>query len=165
MSQLKIGLVGCGGISEAHVRGLQRLRDASIDTVEVVATCDIVEEAAVKRAEQISKFQGSKPKVYTDLDRMLAQEDVDAVDICTDHSTHHSVALRCMEEGKHVLVEKPIGVTIRAGKLMVDEAEKRNLILAVAENYRRSTQNRAINWAIRNGKIGNPTLFFWHELN
>jgi len=164
MDHLRLALVGCGGISEAHIRGLERLRMASLDAVEVVATCDVVEDAAAKRAQQISKFQKTKPRVYTQLDSMLKKEDVDAVDICTDHSTHHTVALRCVEEGRHVLVEKPVGITIRAGRMMVREAERRNLVLAVAENYRRSAQNRAINWAIRSGRIGQPNLFFWHEL-
>jgi len=165
MDPLRLALVGCGGISEAHVRGLERLRMASLDTVEVVATCDVVEDAAIKRAQQISKFQKTRPRVYTQLDSMLQKEDLDAVDICTDHSTHHTVALRCMEEGRHVLVEKPVGITIRAGRMMVREAERKNLVLAVAENYRRSAQNRAINWAIRSGRIGQPNLFFWHELS
>jgi len=165
MAILRMALIGCGGISGAHVEGLRQLNGAGFMDVQVVATCDLIETAAQRRAQELGAFQKQTPKPYTDLKKMLASEKIDAVDICTEHRSHHSVALPCMEAGKHVIVEKPLGITMRACKAMIDSADDHGLILAVAENYRRGSENRAINWAVSTGKIGDPRIIFWQQLN
>ncbi len=165
MAALRMALIGCGGISGAHVEGLRQLNAAGLTDVQVVATCDLIEGAAQKRAKDLAAFQKQMPKAYTDLEKMLASEEIDAVDICTEHRSHHTIALACMEAGKHVIVEKPLGITMRACKAMIDSADDHGLILAVAENYRRGAENRAINWAISTGKIGDPRMIFWQQLS
>ena len=165
MAVLRMALIGCGGISGAHVEGLRQLNAAGLTDVQVVATCDLIEGAAQKRAKDLAAFQKQMPKAYTDLEKMLASEEIDAVDICTEHRSHHTIALACMEAGKHVIVEKPLGITMRACKAMIDSADDHGLILAVAENYRRGAENRAINWAISTGKIGDPRMIFWQQLS
>jgi predicted dehydrogenase len=161
---LRVGLIGCGGISRAHVKGLQMLKEAGVCNLEFTACQDIVLENARKRATEIAAVQGKEPSVYSSLDEMLEKEDsVRAVDICTDHLTHHSAALKCLEARKHVLIEKPLAITIRAGRMIVDAAKRNGRTLAVAENYRRMPANRAINWCIRTGKIGKPRALMWIE--
>ena len=165
MDKVKTAIVGCGGISRAHVNGLSQLHGADASCVDIVATCDLVGDLARERAVQISDFQGGAPKVYTDLDEMLEKESPEAVDICTEHRSHHKIALKCIEAGTHVLVEEPLGVTMRACRAMIDAADQEGVILAVAENYRRNSENRAIHWAVETGKIGDPRMVFWQQLN
>jgi len=67
----------------------------------------------------------------------------------------------CLEEGLNVIIEKPLGITMRAARKIIDAAEKHGRVLAVAENYRRSPNNRAIWWAIKQGLIGEPRMIVW----
>jgi predicted dehydrogenase len=63
-----------------------------------------------------------------------------------------------------VLVEKPLAITMRAGKLMLDAAEKAGRVLAVAENYRRDAGQRAIKWALSEGRIGEVRMIYWIDI-
>ena len=113
MEQLQLALVGCGGMAGAHVRGLEELAQAGIDDIQVVACCDLVEAQAQQRADELAQFQAHKPAIYTDVERMLAHtENLDAVDICALHSQHHILAVACLAAGKHVIIEKPLAITL-----------------------------------------------------
>ncbi|MFA6112021.1 MAG: Gfo/Idh/MocA family oxidoreductase [Candidatus Latescibacterota bacterium] len=165
MEPVKLGFIGCGGIAGAHVNGLKALWEHQVRPFEVVAACDVVEANARQLAEKVAEFQGRPPKVYTDLEQMLTgSEGLEAVDICTLHSEHHTVAVPSLEAGKHVLIEKPLGITMRAGRLILEAAVQARRHLAVAENYRRSPQERARHWAIRQGRIGAPRTFYWQDV-
>lgn len=160
-SKLRIALVGCGGIMDLHLKGYVELLTHDMDVFEIVATCDMKEELAEEKSRKIAVFQNFKPRVYVDLEKMLENESLDAVDLALPHDLHHTVASRCLEEGLHVIIEKPLGITMRAAKMIIDKAEKSNRVLAVAENYRRSAENRVIMWAIRHGLIGEPRIVVW----
>ena len=163
--KVQIAMLGCGGISGAHMRGLKALWDKDIKVFEIAATCDIVEEKAIQRAKQAEEMQGTAPNVYTDVEDMLDKEpDLDAVDICSVHRAHHVLAVPCLNAGNHVIIEKPLAITMRTGRLILDAAERNGKLLAVAENYRRSLANRAVNWAIKQGMIGEPRLFLWQDV-
>lgn len=163
--KIRMATLGCGGISGAHMRGLKALWEKDIRIFDIVATCDIVEEKAIQRAKQAEEMQGTAPRVYTDVEDMLAKESgIDAVDICSVHRAHHSLAVPCLDAGKHVIIEKPLGITMRTCRLIVDAAERSGKVLAVAENYRRNPTNRAVHWAIRQGMIGKPRLFLWQDV-
>ena len=164
MEQLQLALVGCGGMAGAHVRGLAELAQAGIDDIQVVACCDLVEAQARQRAAELAEFQAHEPVVYTDVEQMLAHAaDLDAVDICALHSQHHVLAVACLAAGKHVIIEKPLAITLRAGRQILAAAIANRRQLAVAENYRRSPPERARAWAVASGQIGQPRTFYWQE--
>lgn len=163
---LRIGIVGCGGIAGAHVKGYKALWDNQMREFEIVTTCDIDKPRAEKMAVDIAAWQGKKPNAYGDLEELLSKEkDLQAVDICSVHRNHHTLAITCMKAGLHVTIEKPLAITMRAGRLMLDAAKRTNRILHVAENYRRTPQNRAINWALRQGRIGKPRMIYWIDVS
>jgi len=165
MDKVKVAMVGCGGIAGAHRRGMEALWNAGYKGFEVVATCDVVVDKANEMADELAKFQGSKPEVFVSLDDLLAKgPECDAVDICTLHSAHHTTAVPCMEAGKHVTIEKPLAITLRAGRKMLDAAGKAGRILHTAENYRLSPENRAIRWAVQSGMIGEPRMIYWLQI-
>ena len=162
---LTIGLIGCGGMMEAHAEGLRKLWEKDIRHFRVTATCDIARERALAMADRVAAWQGMRPAVYQDVEEMLAGEkNLDAVDISLVHRIHHTVALQCIEAGKHVTIEKPLAMTLRAGKLILDAAERRGIVFQVAENYRRAPEERAFNWAIREGRIGSLRMIFWIDI-
>lgn len=166
MSELEIAIIGCGGMMGAHVhRGFKQLWEKGFRPFRIVACVDVNKNAAQRMADEIAQWQELRPRVYSDVDSFIANEtSVNAVDISVPHHEHHTVAVACLESGKHVLIEKPLAITMRAGKKIVDAAKSKNLVLSVAENYRRALHHRAINWAIRQGRIGEPKQVYWVDV-
>ncbi|MBO3831794.1 MAG: Gfo/Idh/MocA family oxidoreductase [Candidatus Brockarchaeota archaeon] len=145
----------------AHVNGLRQLHSRGLRIFEVKAVCDVKESLAKEKAKLVAEFQDSEPKVYTNFEEMLRHESLDAVDIALPHNVHHTVANICLEQGLDVIIEKPLGITMRAARIILEKARKNNKVLAVAENYRRSPENRAIRWALEQGLIGEPRMIVW----
>jgi len=158
MEKLSSALVGCGSIADLHVEGYKHLFTRGLKVFEIKAVCDALEENARSKAEAISYFQGSKPKTYADLEEMLKNESLDSVDICLPHNLHHTAASLCVEKGLHVIIEKPLGITMRAAKLIIDMVERTGRTLAVAENERRTPRERAFQWVISQRIIGEPRM-------
>jgi predicted dehydrogenase len=103
----------------------------------------------------VSDFQPEAlPEVYPDYRAMLEAGNVDAVLLLTAVDTHHTITVDCLEAGKHVMVEKPLAITVRAGQRMVQAARERDLVLATAECQRFLPEVRAARWAAESGKIG-----------
>ena len=161
MEKINIALVGCGGIASFHVEGYRDLYSRGLRIFELKALCDVSTDNAKSKAKVIQGFQDSKPTIYSSLDKMLSEESIDAVDLCLPHHIHHTVASRCLEEDLHVIIEKPLGITMRAARLIMQKAESSGKVLAVAENYRREPKERAIKWAVKQGLIGDPRMVLW----
>jgi len=161
MSKVRIAFIGCGGMAGAHLRGYLELKRKGLDIFDIIAVADPVEERTLKFADSISEVQPS-PRVerYQDFERMLQDHKPDAADICTPHFLHHTHAIACFESNVDVIVEKPLGVTMKAGRKMIQAAEEHGKILAVAEQVRRWIGPRAVAWAIHGGLIGTPRMFF-----
>jgi predicted dehydrogenase len=97
---LNIGLIGCGGIAGAHLRGYA----AVTDRAKVAAVADPNQESARARAEEVGGAE-----VFSDVHALLAgAPDIDAIDICLPHHLHKDAIIAAAEAGKHVLCEKPL---------------------------------------------------------
>jgi predicted dehydrogenase len=165
MSKVKLAIIGCGGMAGSHVNGLKALWEAGLKDIEVVACCDMAVDKAQAMAKDLAAFQGTTPAVFSDMDEMLAKAgDVNAVDICTLHRNHHGIAKACFEAGKHVTMEKPLALTLRAGKIILDAADKAGTVFQVLEQYRRTPGHRAMNWSLKRGEIGDTRMFFWLDV-
>jgi UDP-N-acetyl-2-amino-2-deoxyglucuronate dehydrogenase len=158
--KVRIGMVGCGGIASAHLEAYEMLRAHGCEHFEIAALCDPVPELRARFAERIATFQRTAPKQFASVADLIAAHAVDGVDVCTPHADHHQTAIACLEAGVHVLVEKPMGVTIRAARKMQEAAERTGNILSIAENSRRGLGQRAIAWLFNTHKlVGDPRLF------
>ena len=112
---MKVGLIGTGGISNRHmIPYLERP-----DRVRLTAVCDIVESLAQDYAKR-----AGVDEIYLDFEEMLQKADIDAVDICTGHSSHAPLAIAAANAGKHVIVEKAMAHTLQGCKDMIDAADK-----------------------------------------
>jgi predicted dehydrogenase len=89
--------------------------------------------------------------VYTRYDDVLADADIDAVSICTPHDLHAPISVAAAEAGKHVLVEKPIAMTIEDATRMIAAAERNGVKLYVAENLCYTPMSRFLRLAVANG--------------
>ena len=115
MEKIKLGLVGCGSFSAIHLAGLKSQKRA-----EVVALCDMDIEAAKKRNEEFEL----EAQLYTDVDEMLANTDIEAIIIATGDQAHREITVKALYAGKHVLCEKPMALTIEDCEAMIKaEAE------------------------------------------
>jgi len=163
--EVTIGLIGCGWMMGEHADGFEKLWEKEIRNFRITAACDVDCGRAESLADKIAAWQGTRPVVYSDVDKMLASEQgLDAVDISLVHRLHHPIALQCIEAGKHVTIEKPLAMTLRTGKMIMDAVEKKGIVFQVAENYRRAPAERAINWAIKEGRIGEVRMLFWVDV-
>jgi predicted dehydrogenase len=174
---VKIGLVGCGRIMPAHLHGYNALLENDVD-VRIAALCARKIEDAKRFRRRGEGPPPRKPvgppgdplakphiyvydfqtdtdvEVFDDYRVMLKKADIEAVDIYTSVFSHHDIALASIEAGKHVLVEKPLAVTVRAAGKMVEAADGAGKVLGIAENARYSPGVRMTRWVIDQGYIG-----------
>ena len=122
---MKVGIVGCGRISRAHVGAL-----SAISELEIRGVCDQDRD----RALEISTLAGGAG-IYEDLGVMIQQEELDAIHILTPPTTHAELAIQAMEAGCHVLVEKPMAMNVTEAEEMIATAERTGVKLCVDHNY------------------------------
>ncbi len=145
-SQLRVGLIGCGGISNAHARGYAAL---GADVARVIATADVTAELAQRRAQELGAAQAT-----TDYRVVLANREVEAVDICLPHHLHAEVAIAAAQAGKHVLVEKPMACSMEQCRAMVTAAEQAGVTLMVAQVQRYTPSYRGVRRLVQSGELG-----------
>ena len=96
--------------------------------------------------------------MFTDHEELIASGAVEALDVVTDPAVHHLVAAAALDAGLHVICEKPLGITVRACRAIVDAAARSGVVLATAENYRRDPVNRLARAVIEQGLLGDLHL-------
>lgn len=137
MEKVRIGIVGAGGIAQAHLQAIQKEARA-----EAVAIADVMRDAAKATAD---KFHLSR--VYADYREMVEIEELDAVISCVPNFLHAEVAQFALSRGKHVLSEKPMALRVEEAREMKQSAERAGKVLMVAQNNRfRSETQLAKKW-------------------
>lgn len=125
-NKLQVGIVGCGAIAvKRHIPGLIRLKR----NVVLQAVCDRNEDLAKETARKFNI-----PKTYQSLSQMLSGESLDIVDICTPPQVHAPLAIEALEHGCHVLLEKPMALTISDCDKMLDASRKYGRKLCIVHN-------------------------------
>lgn len=162
--RIPICVVGCGGMGHRHTIAYHTLEQTGLSNMELMAVCDIRRENAERVAGEVERLFDRKPLIFTDLEQMLAHPHIAAVDVVTDGSTHHHIAAAALQAGKHALVEKPLGITVRACRKIIDAAAHSGAVLATAENYRRDPVNRLALAVIDAGLLGDPFLMMQTSL-
>ena len=158
---IRIAIIGCGGMSGGHLNAYLTIYESEPEKVELVAMCDAVKERAENFAGRVKETTGKTPAVYDDVDKMLATENLDGADICTSHAYHHVVATKCLNVGVNVMVEKPMGITVKATHAIIEAAAANNKIAATAENIRRMPSRRTSWWLMNEKKmLGEMTTFY-----
>ena len=122
MKKTRFGIAGTGRISDWVLRGA-----VMEPRFEAAAVCSRSQE----KGKAFAKTHGIS-KVYTDIDAMASDPDIDAIYIGTPNSTHHDLAIRCMNRGKHVLCEKPMASNAREVGEMIDAAKENGVMLMEA---------------------------------
>lgn len=160
METIRLAIVGCGGMGHRHLYGLAELHRAGLSRFELVGACDPVTANAESLAAEAETLLDSRPRVVASQDALVGL-DVAAVDITTTPRYHHTLAVEALEHGWHVMVEKPMGLTVRACN-QIRDAVSAGRVVSVAENYRRDPINRLAKSLLEAGAIGDPR-FMLHQ--
>jgi predicted dehydrogenase len=144
MQTVKLGLIGAGGIAQAHCRAI-----AEVEGVEVVAASDIVQENVERTAER-----WGIEHTFTDYDEMLEMDELDGVVVCTPTAVHAAPTIAALKAGKHVLCEKPMEAMLDAAADMVRTAHETGKILMVALKLRFSPQVIVAKKVVDEGTLG-----------
>ncbi len=137
------GLIGCGKIAPKHAEAIRELTEAHL-----VAVYDNVPE----RAAQFGRKYGAR--VYSDIEGLLADQAVGAVCICTPSGLHASLAVQAATAGKHLLVEKPLALTIDDCRAVIEAARAAGVLLAVVHPNRFLPNVVALRRALETGAFG-----------
>lgn len=122
---MKFAIIGCGFIAKKHAKAIQNIKDASL-----VAICDKVPETMEFYKEEYSATP------YTELDEMLEKEDIDVVCICTPSGLHAPLAVQVANAKKHIVLEKPIAMTLEDTDQIIEACENNNVKLSVVHPNR-----------------------------
>jgi predicted dehydrogenase len=125
--KLRIGVIGCGRIAQAHLAAIENLKDEA----DLIATADADEKRAREAKQRFgARFFTSR---YEDI---LNHAEIDAVIITLPNHLHHPIALQAAMAKKHILVEKPIALNTKQALEMVDEAKRNGMTLMVGQSRR-----------------------------
>jgi UDP-N-acetyl-2-amino-2-deoxyglucuronate dehydrogenase len=147
MTRVRTALIGCGKVGQIHAAALHSLPQS-----EFVAVCDNDAE----RSRAFAARYGAA--AYTDIGKMITCSGVQVVCLCTPHPLHASAAIEVAEAGAHVLIEKPMAVSLSDCDAMLDSARKNHVQLGVVSQRRFFPPVLRMKAAMDAGKIGTPIL-------
>ncbi len=146
MEPIRFGLIGYGAWGSHHARAISSIPDATLEAV------------AEGREEARAQARADHPdtRIYGDHLELLAHEEVDAVSIVLPSHLHYDVAVDVLEAGRHLLLEKPMAVTIEECEALNSLARSRGKLLAVGHEFRISALWGKIKELVDAGAVGDP---------
>jgi myo-inositol 2-dehydrogenase/D-chiro-inositol 1-dehydrogenase len=145
MQKTKVAILGAGFISDIHLESYHRF----VPGAEVVAV--------YSRDENRAKAFASKhhiPHWYTDMDAIISQTRCDVVDICLPNFRHAEATIMAAQAGKHVIIEKPLAVTLEEADTMIEACRKAGVKLMYAEELCFAPKYERVRHLVREGAIG-----------
>lgn len=144
---LRFGLIGCGRIASRHTQSLSSLRGTQL-----VAVADIIDS----RAQRFAKEYGTDS--YTDYRHVLDRHDVDVVNVCVPSGLHAQIAIDAMDAHKHVIVEKPIALSLNDADRMMAKAQSVGVKLCVVLQNRYNPPMQDLRKLVDSGRLGKLLL-------
>lgn len=144
--KLRFAIIGCGRIAPKHAESI-----VALDEAELVAVCDIVPEKAQAFADKY------KAKPYLSYQEMLDKEDIDVVTIATESDLHAPIGIYAAQKGKHVMVEKPMAMTLASADELIRTCREAGVKLAVIHQNRFNKSVQLLRKALDAGRFGKLT--------
>ena len=144
MSTIKVGVIGAGGIAPSHCEGVLKHPNG-----ELLAIAD----THPGRAKEIQE-RYAVPKVYTEVNTLINDADLDAVSIGLPTFLHAEVAIAALESGKHVMLDKPFAMSRTEAVKVIETAKKMNKVFAVGMNQRFNESAQTIKAIVERGELG-----------
>jgi len=144
--QLGFGVIGCGRIAPKHTESIIAIPEAAL-----LAVCDIVPE----KAEDFARKYNAQP--YVDYRELLKREDIDVVTIATPSGNHAEIGIAAARAGKHIMVEKPMSMTLQEADLLIKTCRECGVKLAVIHQNRFNQSIKHLRSAVEAGRFGKLT--------
>jgi len=152
--RIRVAVIGIRGMGQNHIKSYQALPN-----VQVAALCDVDENLFPDRLQNLFINKNKpKPKLYTDIRKLLEDKDIDAVSIVTPNHWHALAAIWSIQAGKHVSVEKPCCHNIYEGQKLVEAARKYNVIVQDGAEQRSNPCALSAEKFLREGGLGEVYL-------
>ncbi|EXX90242.1 oxidoreductase [Paenibacillus darwinianus] len=145
MNKIKVGIIGSGGIARAHAAAYKKL-----PFVEVTAVADVVPGKALEFVAAAGLTDAAAFDSHTE----LLAEGLDAVSICTPNASHHRTTVDALRSGKHVLLEKPMAVSLDEALDMVQAQRETGRMLSIGFQPRYDPNMKRLQDIIRSGRLG-----------
>ena len=143
-NSFNVAVIGAGAIGLDHIQSFQKHPAAK-----VVAVAEVSPE---RGQEAVDKF--NVPELVTDYKELLAREDIDVVSIALPNYLHAPVGVEALQAGKNVMIDKPIATSAQDAAKLVEESQKRGLLLMVGQNQRMTPQVQTAKQLIERGDLG-----------
>lgn len=147
--RIRIGLIGCGGISAGDTNAFLAHPEP-----EIAAICDVDDAQIKKTLERLDKLGRKRPDTVKDFRRIIDRKDIDVCLICTPDHWHALPTIAAVKAGKDVYVEKPLAPTIAEGRAMRDAAREHARICQMGTQWRSGEHFQEAIELIQSGKIG-----------
>ena len=144
---LGIGVIGCGRISLRHMQSISTISSANL-----VAVADVIEPRAQK---YVAEYHVD---AYTDYRRILDRKDVDIVNVCTPSGMHAKMAIEAMKAGKHVIVEKPMALTLEDADAMIASSKSTGKKMCVVLQNRYNPPMQDLKKLVESNSLGRLLL-------
>ena len=141
--KIRFAMIGCGRVSKKHIEVLNNLPNA-----ELIAACDLDEAKACKSLE------GQNVSIYTNYHEMLQKENVDVVNVLTESGSHAKIVIDIAKYKRHIVVEKPMALTLEDADAMIRVCDENNVKLFVVKQNRYNLSVQKLREAIETKRFG-----------
>ncbi len=150
-NRINVGIIGTGSIADSHYPALF----GRADTVRIVAVCDVDRARREPAAARVNREYGDTGcRAYADFRDLNRRDDVDAVFVCTPDHWHALIGIDAMRNGKDVYIEKPLTLTIREGRALVDAARRHGRVAQHGTQHRSMKRFHDLAQFVRNDGLG-----------
>ena len=141
-------LIGCGRISSNHIKA------ALNNGFDIVAVCDLVPEKMESLLRKHNLENNKNIKKYTDYKKMLSENQAELVSIATESGSHAEIALYCINMGIHVIIEKPMAMSLYDADQIIKLSEEKNVKVCVSHQNRFNIAVQKMRKALESGRFG-----------
>ncbi|WP_206460013.1 Gfo/Idh/MocA family protein [Anaerovorax sp. IOR16] len=145
---MKYALIGCGRISRNHIKAVLN------NKLELAAVCDVIPERIEQLLKEYELENDQTIRRYTDYTKMLAEVKPDLVSIATESGLHAEIALSCIRQGVHTIIEKPMAMSIEDADKIILLAEKNAVKVAACHQNRFNIAVQKMRAAVEEGRFG-----------
>ncbi len=145
---MKYALIGCGRIATNHMQA------AVNNKLEIVAVCDVVLEKTEQILEKHSLAEDKGIQRFTDYKKMIEELDIDLISIATESGIHAEIALYCIEAGIHLIIEKPMAMSMADADKIIRRSEEKKVKVSACHQNRFNVAIQKMRTAVEDGRLG-----------